>query len=286
MFDFTGKVVVVTGGGSGIGAATAAMLSRSGAAVAVIDSDGIAADRVVATLTGPAISVVADVSSEADVDRYLDETVRSFGSVDLHHLNAGVSGTLASLPEVEMSDFDRVLAVNVRGSFLGLRAAFRQYQRQQTGGSVVLTASIAGLRGSRDLLPYQISKHALLGALHGGAVYGGPIGVRVNAVAPGLVPTGPAADPAVAEEMDRRGRTVPMRRTGTSAEVAQAVAYLLSDAASYVTGVALPVDGGAAVVSTVRSSGGAGAWDPSGLDVYGDWFPGRGPDGSGSAGAQ
>jgi NAD(P)-dependent dehydrogenase (short-subunit alcohol dehydrogenase family) len=259
--DFARRVAVVTGAGSGIGAATARLLSAAGADVVVVDVDGDAARRTVAGLPGRAVAVAADVSREEDVDRYLETAVEAFGAVHLHHLNAGVAGSSTALPDLEMADFDRVLAVNLRGPFLGLRGAFRQYRRQGAGGAVVLTASIASLRGSHDLLPYQISKNGLLGAVRGGAMYGGPIGVRVNAVAPGLVPTGLAS-----EDLVRRGRTVPQRRTGTPEEVAAAVAYLLGDAASYVNGAVLSVDGGAAAVSSVRASGGAGAWDPSVVD--------------------
>ena len=112
-----------------------------------------------------------------------------FGRIDLHHLNAGIPGTLAPLPDVPTADFDRVLAVNVRGMFLGLRAAFRQFAAQGGGGAIVTTGSIASLRGSADLFAYHASKHAVVGMTRSAAVYGGPLGVRVNAVAPGIIPT-------------------------------------------------------------------------------------------------
>ena len=136
---------------------------------------------------------------------------------------------------------------------------------------MVITASIGSLRGSHDLLAYQSSKHAVLGVMRGAAMYGGPIGVRVNAVAPGLVPTGlfAASGDAVGAggDMEQRGRTVPMRRTGTPKEVAHVAAFLLGDEAAYVNGEVVSVDGGSAWVNSVRPAGGAGRWDPSDVDA-------------------
>ena len=268
-----GRVAVVTGAAGGIGGATAARLSREGAAVVLVDSDGDAAERAAKELDGDAIAVAADVSREEDVARYMDAAVQRFGRVDLHHLNAGIPGSAAALPDLTVEEFDRVIAVNVRGPFLGLRAAFRQYLRQEPRGgeAVVVTASIASLRGSADLLPYHTSKHGVLGLVRSAAVYGGPLGIRVNAVAPGLVPTdlfaGAGSGPGTGNDMVRRASTSPMRRAGTPEEIAGVVAFLLGPDAGYLTGEVVSVDGGASVVNTARPSGGAGAWDTAAVDA-------------------
>jgi NAD(P)-dependent dehydrogenase (short-subunit alcohol dehydrogenase family) len=260
MRGLEGKTAVVTGGGGGLGAASALRLSREGCRVAVVDIDGDAARKVADSLPGEAVAITADVALEEDVERYLDEATNSFGMINFHHLNAGIPGSAGEFPDLSAAEFDRVMAVNVRGIFLGLRGAFRRYRAAEADGSVVLTASIASLRGSADLIAYQTSKHAVLGLLHGAAMYGGPLGIRVNAVAPGIVPTA-LFTPAGRADMVRRAATAPLRRAGTPDEIASVVAFLLSDEAAYMTGETVSVDGGSSVVSTVRDSGGAGAWD-------------------------
>jgi NAD(P)-dependent dehydrogenase (short-subunit alcohol dehydrogenase family) len=274
-----GRVAVVTGGGGGIGAATARRLSAEGVRVLVVDNDEPRAREVAESLPGPSAWVRADVADEADVARYLDVAISHFGRVDLHHLNAGIAGSLAALPDLTVKEFDRVMAVNVRGVFLGIRAAFRQFAAQsaaaESAGAIVITASIGSLRGSADLLPYQTSKHAVLGLLHGAAVYGGPLGIRVNAVAPGIVPTdlfaGSPNAPGGKADMTRRASTTPLRRAGTADDIAAVVAFLLSADAAYMTGEVVSADGGASIVSSVRPSGGAGAWDTDAHDraLYG-----------------
>jgi NAD(P)-dependent dehydrogenase (short-subunit alcohol dehydrogenase family) len=260
-----GQVAIVTGGAGGLGSASARRLSAEGCRVVVVDIDGAAASKVAGSLPGEAIGVRADVAVEADVERYLHEAAAAFGRVDLHHLNAGIPGSPGALPDLDADGFDRVMAVNVRGVFLGLRGAFRSYRSAGSAGNVVLTASIASLRGSADLIAYQTSKHAVLGLLHGAAMYGGPLGIRVNAVAPGIVPTDLFA-PGGRDDMIRRAATSPLRRAGTADEIASVVAFLLSEESSYMTGETVSVDGGSAIVSTVRPSGGAGAWDFAALD--------------------
>jgi NAD(P)-dependent dehydrogenase (short-subunit alcohol dehydrogenase family) len=267
---FDGKVALVTGAASGLGRASARRLSAEGAAVVLIDVNGDAADAVAADLAGDSLVVVADVSDEAAVDGAVARAVDRFGRIDLHHLNAGIFGAFVALPDLSVDEFERVMAVNVRGQFLGLRAAFRQFSAQRSAGSIVVTASIASLTGAADLLPYHTSKHAVVGLVHGAAVYGGPLGIRVNGVAPGIVPTdlfaAAASTSGGKNDMERRASTTPLRRAGTADEIAGVAAFLLSDDAGYVTGQIVSADGGATIVNTVRPSGGAGAWDTHAVD--------------------
>lgn len=272
---FAGDVVVVTGAAGGLGRASAEHLAAEGAHVVAVDVNGDALEVVVASLPTPGIAVVGDVAEESTVDRYFKAALDAFGAVHHHHLNAGIFGTFAGLPDLTVTEFDRVLAVNLRGQFLGLRGAFRHYREHASSGAIVLTASIASLTGSADLLAYQTSKHGVVGLIHGAAVYGGPLGIRVNGVAPGIVPTDLFAVAASAtggkNDMEKRASTTPLRRAGTAAEIADVVAYLLSEESSYITGQVLSADGGATIVNTVRPSGGAGAWDTAALDaaIYG-----------------
>lgn len=272
---FDGKIAVVTGAGNGLGRASAERLASEGAHVIVVDINGADARAVAASLPTESIAVEADVSEESQVDAYVAAAVEHFGRIDLHHLNAGIFGTFDALPDISVDAFDRVMNVNVRGQFLGLRAAFRQFRDQGSAGTIVVTASIASLTGSADLLPYQTSKHGVVGLVHGAAMYGGPLGIRVNGVAPGIVPTDLFASAATTaggkNDMVKRASTTPLRRAGSAEEIAGVVAFLLSDDSIYVTGQIVSADGGASVVNTVRPSGGAGAWDTSAVDeaMYG-----------------
>ncbi len=279
MRGLDGKVAIVTGGGHGLGRASAIRLAEEGVHVVVADLDADAARQVAGSLATESASAGGSIASEADTDAWLELAVRRFGRVDLYHLNAGIPGSFARLPDLTADDFDAVMSVNLRGTFLGLRAAFRQFERQPGGGqagagqgrgAICVTASIASLRGSADLLPYQTSKHGVVGLVHGAAVYGGPLGIRVNAVAPGIVPTelfaAAAAAPGGMNDMEARAATTPLRRAGTPADIAGVVAFLLSDDAGYITGEVVSADGGATCVSTVRPSGGAGAWDTAAAD--------------------
>jgi NAD(P)-dependent dehydrogenase (short-subunit alcohol dehydrogenase family) len=245
----SGKVAVVTGAASGIGEATARRLSEEGASVVAVDWSEEQVEALASSLPGPAIAVHADVSLEPDVGRYMQQALERYGRVDLVHLNAGIAGTFAPFDEIEAEDFDRVIAVNLRSVFLGLRAALRQLRAQGDGGAIVTTSSLAGLHGGSVIIPYIAAKHGVIGLTKAAAVHGAPFGIRVNSIAPGVIVT-----PLIRhlEEMagspealaDAMQPIIPMHRYGSAEEAAGLVALLLSDDASYVTGVIVPIDGG------------------------------------------
>jgi NAD(P)-dependent dehydrogenase (short-subunit alcohol dehydrogenase family) len=272
---FAGSVAVVTGAASGLGKASAARLAGEGAHVVAVDINAEALRDLVRCLPTPSVAVEGDVAEENTVERYMQVATNTFDRVDFHHLNAGIFGSFDPLPDVTTAEFDRVMQVNVRGQFLGLRAAFRQYRAQGGRGAIVLTASIASLMGSADLFAYQTSKHGVVGLIHAGAMFGGPLGVRVNGVAPGIVPTelfaAAASTTGGKNDMAQRASTTPLRRAGSPEEIAAVVSFLLSEESSYITGQVVSADGGATIVNTVRPSGGAGAWDTAKLDraMYG-----------------
>jgi NAD(P)-dependent dehydrogenase (short-subunit alcohol dehydrogenase family) len=254
-----GKVALVTGGASGIGAAVVDRLAAEGVSVVVVDRNRQAAEEQIASLPCPGLAVVADISLEEDNDRAVAAAADRFGRVDLHFLNAGIPGSLAPFEELTAADFDEVIAVNLRGTFLGLRAAFRQYAAQGSGGSIVITSSICGVSGSDDLVPYHASKHGLIGLMRSAAVHGGGRGVRVNAVAPGVILTplltAAGAGPGGVGDAERRAMIAPQRRAGTTEEVADLVTFLLSDQAGFLTGDVISIDGGATAMNPVRPSG-------------------------------
>lgn len=242
-----GKAAIVTGGGSGMGAATARRLAAEGVRVAVVDLREDAAKEVAASLDGEAIAVGADVSTEGGTDTYVRAALDAFGRIDLFHNNAGYGGHLVPLWEMSVEEFDKTMAVNTRGVFLGLRAVLRQMAEQGDGGAIVNTASMSGLRGVPGQGGYVPSKHGCVGLTKVAALDAAPIRVRVNAVCPGLVQTPMLQgliDEIGPEIVDMMVTQVPVGRKAEPHEIANLVAWLLSDDASYVNGSALPIDGG------------------------------------------
>lgn len=250
------KVVIVTGAAGGIGSAVARRLSQDGARVVAVDLNGAAAQRLVGDLPTDAIAVSADVASADDVDRYMTAALEGFGRVDGVHLNAAYAGKLVPLVDSEPDDFDKVISINVRGVYLGLRAAVRQLASQADGGAVVVTSSTAGIAASQLWGPYVASKHAIIGLARTAALEAARDGIRINVICPGFTDTDMVrATENVADPRDTRAaramleNRVPMGRYAEPDEMAACVAWLLSDEASYITGATVAIDGGASAGS-------------------------------------
>jgi NAD(P)-dependent dehydrogenase (short-subunit alcohol dehydrogenase family) len=247
MGSMTGRAGVVTGGASGIGRATAIRAAQEGARVLVADLEsaregGQETVRIIRDFGGEADFQDCDVSRAADHEELVAGVLERFGALDFAHNNAGIPGGGRLLADIEDDDFDRVIAVNLRGVFLGMKHQIRQMLRGG-GGSIVNTASNAGLRGVKRLGPYTAAKHGLVGLTKNAAVEYAEDRIRVNAVAPGTIMTGFARN-ATPERLAQIMKPQAMQRIGEPEEVAAAVVWLLSDDASFVTGVILPVDAG------------------------------------------
>lgn len=253
------KVVIVTGGAGAIGFATAQILAREGARLTLVDinGEGVRARAAELVAAGAQVEAVeADCSSEADVQRYVDATLARFGRVDGLHNNAGTEGKLAPTAEYDIVEFDRIIRINLRSMFLGLRFTL-PVMLGQGGGAIVNTASIASERGLAGACAYNATKHGVVGLTRTAASEHGGQGVRVNCVMPGVVET-PLLNamlvqmfPGGVEEGQRAlGKVATMDRIAQPAEIGEVVAFLLSDRASFVNGAAWGVDGGA--LATIR----------------------------------
>ena len=244
------KVALVTGAGSGIGRASSLALAREGATVVVSDIDASAAEETLSTIkerSGDGIVVHADVSKAADVQALVARVVATYGRLDCAYNNAGIEGFRAGrLHEYPEETWDRLIDVNLKGIWLCLKYEIQQ-MLEQGGGAVVNAASVVGLVGGRRMSSYCASKHAIVGLTKAAALEYAQDGIRVNAVCPGIIDT-PMMDRITADRepgfKEAVGSRQPIGRLGTSEEIAESVAWLCSDAASLVTGMAMAVDGG------------------------------------------
>lgn len=238
------KVVLLVGASTGIGVDAARVFAEEGASVMLAARSTDALEQLSSELTAAGHEVgfvTADVASPADVARMVDATVERFGRLDGAFNNAGITQT-GMLHEVSEEDFDRIMAVNVKGVWLCLREQLR-VMRAAGRGAIVNTSSVGGYKGSSGFGVYQATKHAVIGLTRTAAHDNGPAGVRVNVVAPG--PTDTAMIRSMPPEMlQQRINAMPLRKIATGAEVGNAAAWLLSDRASHVSGVVLPVEGG------------------------------------------
>lgn len=245
-----GRSALVTGGASGIGRATALAMAREGARVAVSDRTEESAASTVALINqagGQAIAIGADVASEADVQAMVARTVAAFGRLDCAFNNAGISPrnvgpTGQRTHEMSQASFDAMLAVNLTGVFLCMKHEI-PHMLAQGGGSIVNTASIAGLIGLPSATNYVAAKHGVVGITKTAAMEYAKDNIRVNCVNPGYIKT-PMTDPTMAERYDALMTKVPMNRLGTAEEIAEAVVWMLSDRASFMTGASHIIDGG------------------------------------------
>ena len=249
---FENKVVAVTGAAGGIGRDVALRLAREGAAVVAVDLAGAALDETVAQVTaagGRAVAAAADVTDEAQVRAYVAAAVDAFGGLDALVNNAGIEGTVGPLTEVDAEMFDRVIAVNLRGVWLGMKHAAPAIAARG-GGAIVNTASVAGLGGTPGIVAYGASKWAVIGMTKTAAIELAPQKIRVNAVCPSPVETRMMraleaginpADPVGTH--DAIAASIPLGRYGEPSDVSALMCFLCSDDAVLLTGAAIPIDG-------------------------------------------
>jgi NAD(P)-dependent dehydrogenase (short-subunit alcohol dehydrogenase family) len=251
MARLDGKVAIITGGSGGIGKAAGRLFIKEGAKVLLVDLAEEPLKQAVQDIGGDAVSyAVANVTDPEQSQQYIQTAVERYGGVDILLANAGVEGVVKPITDYPIEEFDKVIAVNVRGVWLGLKYVMPEMEKRG-GGSIVITSSVAGVRGTADVSAYITSKHAVVGLMRTAALEGAKKKIRVNTVNPGPTETrmmrsleegfAPEA-PAQAKEGFAMG--LPLHRYGAPEEVSQLMLFLASDESSYCTGGVYMVDGG------------------------------------------
>jgi NAD(P)-dependent dehydrogenase (short-subunit alcohol dehydrogenase family) len=252
MTDFTGRSVLITGGAGAIGKTTARVFLEKGARVALVDLSPEALEATAAELSeiGEVITIAADVSDETAVKRYVDDTVKAFGTIDVFFNNAGIEGKITTIVNTDVNVFDKVLAVNLRGPFLGLKHVL-PVMIANGKGSIINTSSEAGLDGAPNLGDYVASKHGVTGLTKTAALEVATTGVRVNSIHPSPVNTvmmrrleeilGEGDPDSIKKDFESVN---PMGRYSETIEIANVVVFLASDEASFMTGAQVRIDGG------------------------------------------
>ena len=257
MARLEGKVAVITGATGGIGSAASRIFADEGARVALVDLDEAALQETVRSIGEDKASyTVADVTQPDQTQGYVNAAVERWGGIDVLLANAGIEGTLSSIPEYPIDMFDRVMAVNVRGVWLGIKYVV-PVMRERGGGSIVITSSTAGVGGTPDMSAYTTSKHAVIGLMRTAALEGAPMGIRVNTVNPAPIETrmmrsieemrvAALDDSTATVELAKQASAtrIPLERYGNPEEVARLMLFLASEDSSFCTGGVYMVDGG------------------------------------------
>ena len=248
MGECEGKVALVTGGTSGIGRETAVLFAKRGARVVVAgrrENEGNETVELIRSAGGEGMFVPTDVSQASDVKAVVEKTVEAFGGLDYAFNNAGTEGNWVPIVEQSEEDWDRTIAINLKGTWLCLKFELKQMLKQSRGGAIVNMSSVAGFIGGHGVATYSATKHGVLGLTKSAALEVAKTGIRVNAVCPAVIET------AMAERLfglpDAHKRSLglhPMGRFGKPSEVAEAVVWMCSGAASFMTGQSLVLDGG------------------------------------------
>ena len=257
------KVALITGGAGGIGQAAARLFTDEGAHVVLVDREESALETVVSSIGQDKASfVVADVTKPDETQNYVKAAIERWGGIDIYLANAGIEGIVSSIPEYPLEMFDQVMAVNVRGVWLGLKYVI-PVMRERGGGSIVITSSTAGIGGTAGMSAYTTSKHAVIGMMRTAALECAPMGIRVNTVNPAPIETrmmrsleemrvaaADSSEVTVERTKQTYASRIPLQRYGYPEEVAKMMLFLASDDSSFCTGGVYMVDGGRSAGNT------------------------------------